>query len=223
MPDTFTGIFIVDGNLPQIRTSKTKETDCNETCDLPMEVDGSTVTQPTKTKKRKATIGRKSKAAQNKSKARMNETPEQNLVRLETVRTQQALFRSSETVDQKKDRLQRARSYQEASKLSETIQQKQDRLATGRLQKQALRSSETAKQRMDRVEKVRFHKETTRLNTWKALQKAAFNYDPQTHYDQHPVVKIGNMDTVCPFCRALKWKGETPGMCCSSGKVKLEP
>ncbi|GFS70892.1 hypothetical protein TNCV_2719741 [Trichonephila clavipes] len=23
--------------------------------------------------------------------------------------------------------------------------------------------------------------------------------------------------------RALKWKGETPGMCCSSGKVKLSP
>lgn len=89
-----------------------------------MEVDGSTVTKPTKTKKRKATIGRKSKAAQNKSKARMNETPEQNVLRLETVRTQQALSRSSETADKKKERLQRFRSYQEASRSSETAKQK---------------------------------------------------------------------------------------------------
>ncbi|GFY24071.1 hypothetical protein TNCV_1011241 [Trichonephila clavipes] len=31
------------------------------------------------------------------------------------------------------------------------------------------------------------------------------------------------MSNVCLKCSALKWKGETPGMCCSSGKVKLPP
>ncbi|XP_066434063.1 uncharacterized protein [Eleutherodactylus coqui] len=31
------------------------------------------------------------------------------------------------------------------------------------------------------------------------------------------------METVCVFCEALKWKDETPGMCCCSGKVQLPP
>jgi hypothetical protein len=29
------------------------------------------------------------------------------------------------------------------------------------------------------------------------------------------------MTVVCPYCDALKWRGEAPGMCCSSGKVSL--
>ena len=31
------------------------------------------------------------------------------------------------------------------------------------------------------------------------------------------------MNQVCTFCGALKWKGETPGMCCNNRKVKLDP
>ncbi|GFV42408.1 ATP-dependent DNA helicase [Trichonephila clavipes] len=31
------------------------------------------------------------------------------------------------------------------------------------------------------------------------------------------------MSNVCLKCSALKWKGENPGICCSSGKVKLPP
>ncbi|MCP3661480.1 MAG: hypothetical protein GY696_03125 [Gammaproteobacteria bacterium] len=27
----------------------------------------------------------------------------------------------------------------------------------------------------------------------------------------------------CPYCRAIKWKDETPGMCCSGGKVDIAP
>ena len=30
------------------------------------------------------------------------------------------------------------------------------------------------------------------------------------------------MAVVCTYCSALKWKGETPGMCCSNGKVNIE-
>ncbi|CAF1021035.1 unnamed protein product [Adineta steineri] len=30
-------------------------------------------------------------------------------------------------------------------------------------------------------------------------------------------------DVCCPHCKAFKWSGETPGMCCSNGKVKLAP
>ena len=29
------------------------------------------------------------------------------------------------------------------------------------------------------------------------------------------------MSKICPYCKALKFNGETMGMCCASGKVKL--
>lgn len=31
------------------------------------------------------------------------------------------------------------------------------------------------------------------------------------------------MNQKCNFCNALKWKGETPGMCCNIGKTQLDP
>lgn len=39
---------------------------------------------------------------------------------------------------------------------------------------------------------------------------------------EHPNVKIGKMDIVCPYCNAIKFKKESPGMCCSNGKVILD-
>lgn len=52
--------------------------------------------------------------------------------------------------------------------------------------------------------------------------KAAFQYDPTMNYRLTPQVRIGQMTKICPHCRAKKWPGEPPGMCCSNGKVKLE-
>lgn len=40
---------------------------------------------------------------------------------------------------------------------------------------------------------------------------------------KHPAVLIGNMDTLCLHCHALKFKKESPGMCCANGKVSLQP
>ena len=50
--------------------------------------------------------------------------------------------------------------------------------------------------------------------------RVAFTYDPAdptTHAD------IGRMEQVCTHCSAYKFKGETKGVCCSDGKVVLEP
>ena len=50
--------------------------------------------------------------------------------------------------------------------------------------------------------------------------RVAFTYDPAdrtTHAD------IGRMEQVCTHCSAYKFKGETKGVCCSNGKVVLEP
>ena len=59
---------------------------------------------------------------------------------------------------------------------------------------------------------------TARVVSW---FKAAFHYDLNKPYNTNPKVTIGRMNNVC-HCGANKWQGETPGMCCSSGKVKLD-
>jgi len=53
------------------------------------------------------------------------------------------------------------------------------------------------------------------------LNRAAFVYDFIIDYSSHPFVRIGQMDVVCEHCGALKFAGETPGLCCLNGKVKL--
>jgi len=53
------------------------------------------------------------------------------------------------------------------------------------------------------------------------LNRAAFLYDCTIDYGSHPFVCIGLMDIVCEHCAALKFSGETPGLCCLNGKVKL--
>jgi hypothetical protein len=51
--------------------------------------------------------------------------------------------------------------------------------------------------------------------------RLAFEYEPDIQYYAHSKVVIGTMDKECPHCNALKFKNETAGMCCASGKVQL--
>lgn len=55
------------------------------------------------------------------------------------------------------------------------------------------------------------------------LYRAAFNYNNTIDYASLPAVSIGVMNTLCEHCNAIKYKNETPGLCCASGKVKLPP
>jgi hypothetical protein len=50
--------------------------------------------------------------------------------------------------------------------------------------------------------------------------RMAFTYDPA---DPTTHSNIGKMDKRCLNCGAIKFKGETKGLCCSDGKVVLEP
>jgi len=53
------------------------------------------------------------------------------------------------------------------------------------------------------------------------LKQEAFHYDPSVEYMNYPQVDIGKMDNKCHYCDALKFGGETLGLSCSDGKVKL--
>lgn len=52
---------------------------------------------------------------------------------------------------------------------------------------------------------------------------AAFRYNSAIDYSGDQSVTIGSMSTVCPHCKAFKYRNETPGLCCANGKVKLSP
>jgi hypothetical protein len=107
---------------------------------------------------------------------------------------------------------------------SETPQQTEARLADKRNREDSRRSSETPQQTEARLADKRARDITRRAQRLPMdLKNAAFSYKPQLDYNMHPSVQIGNMEVVCTHCGALKWKGETPGLCCASGKVKLPP
>ena len=57
--------------------------------------------------------------------------------------------------------------------------------------------------------------EVSVTNKWSL---AAFNYDPAIKSQDIPSISI-----TCSHCQAKKWKTEAPAICCSNGKVKLQP
>lgn len=79
-----------------------------------------------------------------------------------------------------------------------------------------------------REEVLKKERETTKARVSKHRSKktewfnATYNYDSTVDYASDKVVNIGKIgDVICKFCQGRKFKGETPGMCCSAGKVKV--
>ena len=101
------------------------------------------------------------------------------------------------------------------------------RLRASQSQEQSEAARETARLAMrnrranNRDEEVNNFRRTRRNVLSADLNRAAFRYDCSTNYCLHPSVCIGPMDVVCEYCDALKFSGETSGLCCLSGKVKL--
>jgi hypothetical protein len=157
-----------------------------------------------------------------KKALRASETDEQREARLETVRVHTAQARSSETDEQREARLETVRVHTAQARSSETDEQREARLETVRVHTAQARSSETDDQREARLETNRVRTARSRRTLHTDLNLAAFHYNANYDYSLHPSVIIGKMDKVCSYCGALKFKNETPGMCCVGGKVKLQ-
>ena len=63
------------------------------------------------------------------------------------------------------------------------------------------------------------HMARTRSVPWIDKKKVTFNYDSTIDYAADASVDIGAMSFICGQSAALKWKGESPGMCCNNGRV----
>ncbi|XP_055924693.1 uncharacterized protein LOC129956776 [Argiope bruennichi] len=109
------------------------------------------------------------------------------------------------------------------------------RTAEGRAQESQEQHEERLRKTITRTREARERtiaaariQERQRQQTSRSLIRAsfvrlAFEYAPDINYSAHPKIGIGAMDKVCQYCQALKFRNETPGMCCASGKVVLSP
>jgi len=145
---------------------------------------------------KRAVIERNTADAKRKRAQRAAKTPEQREVRLESNRLRERQSRAVETPKQHEARLEQVRIKATTRRAAETPQQHENRLEGNQLR------AAQSRQRID-------------------FQLAAFNYDKDYDYSNHPNVVIGPMSTLCFYCHALKFQKESPDMCCPNGKVKL--
>jgi len=133
--------------------------------------------------------------------SRASETPHETDARLAHQRNTAAASRASESQNDTEARLAYQRNLAAISCASETPLETEARLAYQRNTVDALRASVTPAD----------------------LRLIAFAYNPFVNFHERPNVLIGNMDEVCSYCAATKWKDGTPGLCCSNGNVQLPP
>ncbi|GFW35422.1 retrovirus-related Pol polyprotein from transposon TNT 1-94 [Trichonephila clavipes] len=130
-------------------------------------------------------------------------------------------LRASESDEQRALRLENLRVHATETRSSESSDQREVRLETDRIRTNQIRSSERTELRERRLQNVRISTARSRRTMHADLNLIAFHYDSNNDYSLHPNVVIGKIDKVCMYCSALKFKNETRGMCCASGKFKL--
>ncbi|XP_025831529.1 uncharacterized protein LOC112904787 [Agrilus planipennis] len=86
-----------------------------------------------------------------------------------------------------------------------------------RLRMQQVREHQTQQQRARHNEIERFRRRSAPV----ILERAAFHYDPAIDYYADKSLTIGEMTIICKYCKALKYSGESTGLCCAGEKVKL--
>ncbi|XP_071035395.1 uncharacterized protein [Parasteatoda tepidariorum] len=141
-------------------------------------------------------IGRRTRNAQLVHDHRLNRTVEEHLTDNVNLRNQVASSRENENSEQRNQRLR-----------ANALRQRETR------QRATNENRERDQRRM----------QDNRALIRASLNRLAFEYDPEIDYSSHALILIGSMDNECQYCHALKYKGESPGLCCASGKISLPP
>lgn len=149
-------------------------------------------------RRRRTNIGRSTRRSQDVARHRHSSTPQQQSQVLEDRRLSIEQHREQESQYERNERVSLLQSARiEARQL-------------------ALNTNRTDEQLANRI-----RMQATRALQLSSFNRIAFQYDPSIDYSSHTKIAIGDMDKVCQHCHALKFKNETPGMCCSSGKLVL--
>jgi PIF1-like helicase/Helitron helicase-like domain at N-terminus len=169
--------------------------------------------------KKRPRVGRSSSS----QAARKRETSEERAQQLEAERQRVSTSRAVETQVARQTRLAADQARQAQARSEETPQARQTRQMTDQARTAQARFEETPQARQTRLAADQARHTIYRSKPWKILSKAAFTYDIKLNYEHNTNLTIGGMSFTCTHCGARKWQKETPGMCCSGGKVKLPP
>lgn len=100
-------------------------------------------------------LGRKTKDALRKGRARENETADEKKRRLDAARERQHVARAAETNEQREVRLSKLRANTHSSRISESEEQTSQRLLSMREHARLVRANETEEQRENRLAQMR--------------------------------------------------------------------
>lgn len=175
--------------------------------------------------------------------SRESEIVTERELRLTADRERHILSRDSESFTQYEDRLTYGRVHHNIRSLEDEQRLesgrdyynslRQERLITlsnERLKIENIRSLETDEQREARLTTDRFRHglndldihvvdQSTNSVAWSDKHKSGFAY--KLTIDYRSSSEIGDMNVVCSFCNASKWRKKSAGFCCSGGKINL--
>ncbi|GFV64161.1 hypothetical protein TNCV_3206691 [Trichonephila clavipes] len=173
--------------------------------------------------RKRGSLGRKTVKSKIVEHTRAAEAPDEKRARLQADQVHHSLARAAETPEQYQVRLQSQQVRQNASRAAETPEQRKLRLHDDQVLYRTARAAETPIQHVVHLLDLRRKINVAITLKWRAQMHDGFMYNPRYDCKSNNVLDIGRMSNICLKCSALKWKGETSGMCCSSGKVKLPP
>ena len=180
--------------------------------------------------------------ASRKSRETSSETAERNAVKANQMKAKRATETSCERAErnavnaiQKKEKRAKETSYERAERnavnaiqmkekrATETSCERAERNAVKANQMKAKRKNETKEEAAKRKQKIAIQREQKipkSLYDGRNAKKVllAEQIVPELKYTKD---SIGEMNSVCKFCDARKWKDESPTLCCNSGKVIL--
>lgn len=135
-------------------------------------------------------------------------------------RTNHRITRQEESFEKKLRDLRKNVSDHE-SKEPESEHERLKRLTDQSIRSANNRALESEDERKKRHEKIFSYKKEKLSKQWKILNMKAFEYCSEKNYKVYELIKIGKLDNLCQFCRALRFDGEPNGICCQNGKIKL--
>ena len=151
---------------------------------------------------RRSNLGRRTRRAEGVRRVVASENQEERALANDHRRQRMIQIRANEAAERRAARLEDARL---------RVQQSRNVSSYLLLSRQIERCQRETDQRQTRL-----HAQQSR-----DLNRLAFRYNPAEDYSLSRNVLIGTMTEVCPYCKALKFTGETKGMCCAVRKMKL--
>ena len=137
-----------------------------------------------------------------------------------------AATRRNQTKEEIDRRLEKDKLKTAATRKNQTEEERNRRLQKNKVKTAETRENETTEETLRRLLKDKQQKKNKRQRPESMYEgRNAINV-----LNGHQIVpelkdttdKICSMDVVCPYCSALKWRGETSSTCCNGGKVMLE-